>query len=160
MFFGTLRTSFGMLALICRSQGACVVERTATGELDEVELLALLGPRNVRGDERVHEGLEIGAPPLGEGVADLPLVVNALARELRADGCKALIQPRFEAVDLFDVVRQVVAGAADVNIRFGECVLYTHSLKKALAICSMRMCGWLCSWQTSTPSQVRRMPFA
>jgi hypothetical protein len=63
----------------------------------------------MRRDERVHECLEVGAPPLRECVADLPLVIDALACELRADGCKAFIQPRLEAFDLVIFCAEVVA---------------------------------------------------
>lgn len=62
------------------------------------------------GDEGVHEGLEVGTPPLGQGVADLPLVVDALAGELRADGGEALVQAGLEASDLVVFGAQVVAG--------------------------------------------------
>jgi hypothetical protein len=95
----------------------------------------------VRRDERVHEGLKVGAPPLRERVADLPLVVDALACELRADGRKALVQPSLEAFNLLDFLREVVAGSAYISMRLNVCKLPTYSLKKALAICSMRMCG-------------------
>jgi len=82
---------------------------TATGQLDKVELLALLRPGDVRGDEWVHEGLEVGPPPLRKRVADLPLIVDAFTRELRADRCQALIQPRLEALDLAVFGAEVVA---------------------------------------------------
>ena len=81
--------------------------------MDQVQLLALLGPRHVRRQEGVHEGLEVGPPPLRERVADLPLLVDGVAAELVADGREPLVQPRLEALDL--VVRrvQVVAGTAN-----------------------------------------------
>ena len=154
-------------------------ERTRLGQLDHVQLLALLGPRDVRGQKRVHEGLEVGPPPLRERVTDLPLVVDGLAAELAAHGRQALVQPSLEALDLVVLGSQVVAWSVWETIllarpesqwvsnsrRTNGCLYSrhapstkTHSLKNALAICSMRMCGWLCSWQTSTPSHVRRMP--
>jgi hypothetical protein len=85
--------------------------RTAARQLDKVELLALFWSRDVRGDEGVHERLKVGAPPLRQCVADLPLVVDALACELCADGCEALVQAGLEAFDLVVFCAEVVAGA-------------------------------------------------
>jgi hypothetical protein len=50
---------------------------TAPGQLDKVQFLALLWTRYMRGDEWVHEGLEVGPPPLRKSIANLPLVVDA-----------------------------------------------------------------------------------
>lgn len=61
--------------------------------------------------KRVHECLEVGAPPLREGVANLPLVVDALAGELGADGSEALVETSLEALDFVGVGVEVVAGA-------------------------------------------------
>jgi hypothetical protein len=119
MFFGTLSTSTSCVSICFETDGN---QHTATGKLDEVELLALLGPGDMRRDERVHEGLEIGSPPLRQCVANLPLVVNALACKLRANWCKALVQPRLEAFDL------VVFGA-EVIARSGRC---QNSLRECL----------------------------
>lgn len=105
MFLGTLRTSIDLLDYRKGEEDKREAQRTAPRQLDKVQLLALLWPRDVRRDEGVHEGLKVGPPPLRERVADLPLVVDALACELRADGREALVQPRLEAFDLFDVVR-------------------------------------------------------
>lgn len=69
----------------------------------------------MRRDERIHEGLEVGAPPLREGVADLPLVVDTFARELRAYRRKALVQPRLEALDLLNVGCQVITGSIRIS---------------------------------------------
>lgn len=63
----------------------------------------------MRRDEWVHEGLEVRAPPLRERIANLPLVVDTFAGELRAYGRKALVQPRLETLDLLNVGSQVVA---------------------------------------------------
>jgi hypothetical protein len=82
---------------------------TAARKLDEVELLTLLWPGDVRGDEWVHECLEVGSPPLRKCVSNLPLIVDALACELRADWCKALVQPGLEAFDLVIFGAEVVA---------------------------------------------------
>ena len=70
----------------------------------------------MRRDERIHKRLEIGAPPLGQRVADLPLIVNALARKLRANGSKALVQTRLEALDLVVLGPQVVAGQLEEGV--------------------------------------------
>lgn len=72
------------LAAVCVS--IVIGELTLPGQLDEVQLLAFLGPGDMSGDERIHESLEIRAPPLGKGISDLPLLIDALAGELRADG--------------------------------------------------------------------------
>lgn len=65
----------------------------------------------MRGDEWVHEGLEVGSPPLRKSVADFPLVVHTLARELATDRSEALVQARFEPFKLAFVVVEVVSGA-------------------------------------------------
>jgi hypothetical protein len=63
----------------------------------------------MRRDEGIHECLEVGSPPLRKRVADLPLVVDALACELRADWRKALVQPCLEAFDLVVLGAEVIA---------------------------------------------------
>ena len=74
----------------------------------------------MRRDEWVHESLEIGTPPLRERVANLPLIVDAFAGELRAYGRKAFVQPRFEALDLLDIGSQIVSGPTSVSSISGE----------------------------------------
>lgn len=59
-------------------------------------------------DERVHEGLEVGAPPLGKAVADVP-VARRLAVSQAADGGQALVKPRLEALDLVVLRAQVIS---------------------------------------------------
>jgi hypothetical protein len=108
MFLGTLRTSVVMSAYLYMPI-VVNARRTAARELDEVELLALLRPSDVRGDERVHECLEVRSPPLRERVADLPLIVDTLACELCANWCKTLIEPSLKALDLVVFSAQVVA---------------------------------------------------
>jgi hypothetical protein len=93
----------------------------------------------VRGDEGVHKGLEVGAPPLRQRVADLPLIVDALACELRADRRKTLVQARLEALDLVVLCAKVVAGTGLCQRWSVVSSAQTYSLKKAFAICSMRM---------------------
>lgn len=51
----------------------------------------------MRWDKWVHESLEIRPPPLRQGVTDLPLLIDALAAELGADGGQPLVQPHLEA---------------------------------------------------------------
>lgn len=65
----------------------------------------------MRGDEWVHEGLEVGSPPLRKRITDLPLVVHTLARELAANRSEALVQARFEPFKLAFVVVEVVSRA-------------------------------------------------
>ena len=57
------------------------------------------------GEVRVHKGFEVGAPPLGERVADVPVGVGGG----RVDGGEALIQAVFEARDLFSIGGEIVA---------------------------------------------------
>ena len=67
------------------------------------------------GDERVHERLEVGAPPLREAVADLPVVVDPVRRvELdRALGRREpVVEPRLQPVDLVLARLEVVARPA------------------------------------------------
>lgn len=90
-------------------------QHTATWKLDKVELLAFLWPGDVRRDKRVHEGLEVGAPPLRQGIAHHPLIVYALSCKLRADWCKALVQSGLETLNLVVFGAEVVARAAIVS---------------------------------------------
>lgn len=86
-------------------------QHTAAWKLYKVKLLALLWPCNVRGDEGVHKCLKVWPPPLRKCVADLPLIIDTLARELCADWCEALVQPRLEPLNLVVLCTEVVAGA-------------------------------------------------
>lgn len=61
-------------------------------------------------EERVHEGLEVGSPPLRKGVANFPVIIDAFARELRAHGGKALVQSMLETLKFLVVVLQIIAG--------------------------------------------------
>ena len=61
-----------------------------------------------------HEGFEIGAPPLGEAIADLPFVVYAVRGVELAGvswGCEAVVEAAFEAVDFVFAGFEVVSGA-------------------------------------------------
>jgi hypothetical protein len=98
-----------MLAGSLEAKGS---RRTATWKLYEVELLTLLRARDVCRDKWVHERLEVGPPPLRQCVTDLPLVVDAFACELGADGRETLVEPRLEALDLVVFCTEIVAGAA------------------------------------------------
>lgn len=77
-------------------------------KLDEIELLALLWARNVGWDERIHEGLEIRPPPLRQGIANLPLLIDALAAELRANRSQPLVQPHLEPLYLIILGLEIV----------------------------------------------------
>ncbi len=63
----------------------------------------------MRWEERVHEGLKVRSPPLCEGVAYLPFVVHALARELVAYWCQTFVQTELEAFDLIVFGLEIVA---------------------------------------------------
>jgi hypothetical protein len=65
----------------------------------------------MRRNERVHEGLKVGPPPLRQCIADYPLVVYAFACKLCADWCEALVQPRLESLNLVILSTEVVAGS-------------------------------------------------
>lgn len=66
----------------------------------------------MRWEKRVHEGLEVRSPPLGQGVAYLPFVVHALARELVAYWCQTFIQAELEAFDFIVFGLKVVTRSA------------------------------------------------
>jgi len=63
----------------------------------------------MRWKERVHEGLKVRSPPLCKGVAYLPFVVHALARELVAYWCQTFVQTELEALNLIVFRLEVVA---------------------------------------------------
>jgi hypothetical protein len=60
------------------------------------------------GDEGIHEGLEVGSPPLSKCIANLPLIVYTLARELGPHWRKALVQPRLESLDFVVLGAEIV----------------------------------------------------
>ena len=66
-------------------------------------------------DERVHEGLEIGSPPLAERIANLPFIIRRFARYMRADRRQPLVQSRLEPFDLVIVWSEVISGAGSDN---------------------------------------------
>lgn len=83
-------------------------ELTGLGQLDKIELLALLGTCDVCWDERIHEGLEVGAPPLGKAVANMPVACR-LAVAQTADGSQALVQALLKTLHLVVLGLEVVA---------------------------------------------------
>lgn len=89
--------------------GGGLGSRTSPRQLNEIQLLALLRPRHVRRNKRVHERLKVGSPPLCERVTNLPLIVHALAGELASDGGKPFVQTGLETFELAFVVVEVVA---------------------------------------------------
>lgn len=70
---------------------------TALWELDKIQLLALLGASDMWREERVHESLEVGSPPLGKGVGDVPFTCVAIVGELGSRWSKTFIQTILEA---------------------------------------------------------------
>ena len=64
--------------------------------------------------ERVHESLKVGTPPLRQCVANYPLIIDTLSCELRADWCKALVQPGLKALDFVVLSAKVVTRAIAV----------------------------------------------
>jgi hypothetical protein len=68
--------------------------------MDEIELLALLRPGAVGRNKRVHEGLEVGPPPLRECIANVPIIVDTFASKLRSYWSQSFVQPSLEAIDL------------------------------------------------------------
>lgn len=87
-----------------------VEKLTLLGKLDQVQLLALLGTGAVARNERIHEGLEVGAPPLSQAVADLPVTIDTFASELGTGGSQALIETLLETLDFLVLGLDVVAG--------------------------------------------------
>lgn len=83
--------------------------RTAARELDKVELLAFLGPRDMGRNKWIHERLKVWTPPLCQCVSNHPLIIDTFSCELRADWCKALVQPGLEALNLVVFGAKVVA---------------------------------------------------
>lgn len=63
---------------------------TGLWQFNHVELLALLWSRAVGRDEGVHEGLEVGTPPLGEAVTDVPVAL-CLAVAQTADRSQSVV---------------------------------------------------------------------
>ena len=114
MFFGTLRTSAIKLAQNFAKR--CGEITTLSRKLDEIQLLTLLRPRDMRWDEWVHEGLEIRPPPLRQRITNLPLLIDALATKLCAYRRQSLIQPHLEAFDLVILRLQVVAGQLEEGV--------------------------------------------
>lgn len=84
------------------------LELTLLREADEVQLLALLGPGDMARQERVHESLEVGSPPLRKCIANFPVIINAFARELRSHRCKALVQALLETFNLIILRLQII----------------------------------------------------
>lgn len=75
----------------------------------------------------------------------MPFVIYSFTTKLAANGCQALVETEFEALDLVVFGLEVIAWTTSANIskwaraaRAGE---ETYSLKNALAICSIKMCG-------------------
>lgn len=119
-----------------------------------------------------HESLKVGAEPLRDTVPDLPVVVDAMrVIKLTTRGGETLVKTSLESFNFVFSGFQVVSGAAvsefkieqgfkNVRVfaniikredRFVSSIpsardanrrMSTHSLKKALAICSIRICGW------------------
>jgi hypothetical protein len=91
---------------------------TLPRKLDEIQLLALLRPRNMRRDERVHERLEIRPPPLRQRIADLPFFIDALAAKLRAHRRQPLVQPLLESFYFVILRLEVVARQLEECVRY------------------------------------------
>lgn len=87
------------------------MERTFLRQLDKVQLLALLRPRDMGGDEGVHERLKIGSPPLSKAIADFPVMRVLLVGQLSTRcGRETLVELFFEGRDLVAIVREIVSG--------------------------------------------------
>jgi hypothetical protein len=89
--------------------------RTGLWKLDEVELLAFLGSRDVRGNEGVHEGLEVSPPPLRKTIPDLP-VAGLFALAQSSHGSQPLVQTNLKAIDLRIIRLQVIAWKLEKGI--------------------------------------------
>jgi hypothetical protein len=60
-------------------------------------------------EKRVHECFKVWPPPLSQGVADLPLIVDTFARELGADWRKPLVQACLETLGFVIFGEEVVS---------------------------------------------------
>lgn len=114
MFLGTLRTSFSLSAKLQPSLSGKLL--TLSWKLDEIQLLALLGSRNMGRDEWVHERLEIRSPPLRQRISNLPILIDALTTELSTHGRKPLIQSHLEPFDLLILGLQIVTRELEEGI--------------------------------------------
>lgn len=112
MFLGTERTSIkiGHVSNVNRKDLIVGVELTLLWEANEVQLLALLGARDMPRKERVHKSLKVRSPPLRKCVADFPVIVNTFAGELRSHRCEALIQSFLETFNFIVLVVQIITG--------------------------------------------------
>ncbi len=110
----------------------------------------------------VHERFEVGPPPLRKSVANLPFIIHAVAGELVTGRCESFVEALLKAGDLIVGCLEVVPWPVEhvSKLKHDKGTDGAYSLKKAFAICSIRMCGWLCSWQTKMPSHVLRMPWS
>jgi hypothetical protein len=84
--------------------------------MDEVCLLALLWSGDMRGDEGIHEGLEVWSPPLGKTFSNFP-VSCLLTFAQAAHWCEALIEASLETVDFIIFRPQVVPRKLEEGIR-------------------------------------------
>jgi len=84
-------------------------EHLVSGELQHVQFLAFFRPRDMGGQERVHECLEVGAPPLRERVGDVPV---GGGRDVRSWG-KLFVQAGLETLDFVVSGVEVVAWAGE-----------------------------------------------
>lgn len=67
-------------------------------------------------NEWVHEGLEVGTPPLGQSIRNLPIAIPGLARKLLPCWCQPLVQPSLEAFDLVIIRMEIVARSDDLLV--------------------------------------------
>ena len=121
-----------MLAL--RSCSNRLETLTLLGELNQVQLLALLGAGAVARNERIHEGLKVGSPPLSKAIADLPVTIDTFASELGTGGGKALIEALLESIDFLVLGLNVVTRPEQLAVAPFRAGRATYSLKNALAI--------------------------
>lgn len=90
----------------------------------------------------VHERLEVGSPPLRKGIANLPFVVHTVTGKLVTRGCKSFVQTLLEARDFVVGCLKVIAWSTEIVSKGGsKRYSAAYSLKKAFAICSIKMCG-------------------
>lgn len=71
----------------------------------------------MRRDERVHERLKVGAPPLRKAVPDVPVPL-LLALAEAADGGQALVKALLEPLDLVVFGPEVVTRQLEEGVRY------------------------------------------
>jgi hypothetical protein len=135
MFFGTDSTS--VHEIVSKN---FTLEKHETGrlttsrQLNEVQFLALFGPRAVGWYKGIHEGFDIGTPPLRQCIPNLPFIVDTFSRELTPYRGQSFIESLLESFDFIVFRLEIVPRTTRLVKEVGNRDVDAYSLKKALAI--------------------------